>query len=93
MTRKLVTKAALAVAVLGAMTLGRPAPADAHFSLFIGLPGFAFFTPAPPPPPVVYAPPTPYYYPGYYYAAPARFVVHHDRFGHRFEGWGHHHHD
>jgi len=93
MTKKLVTKAALAAAVLGAVTLARPAPADAHFSLAIGLPGFAFFTPAPPPPPVVYETPAPYYYPAYYYTAPPRFVyAHHDRFGRRFEGWRHHHH-
>jgi len=50
MTKKLVTKAVLAAAVLGALTLCRPAPADAHFSLSIGLPGFVVFSPAPCPP-------------------------------------------
>ena len=54
MTKKLITKAVLGGAVLGALTLGRPAPADAHFSLSIGLPGFAVFAPVPCPPTVVY---------------------------------------
>jgi len=94
MTKKLVTKAVLAAAVLGALTLCRPAPADAHFSLSIGLPGFAVFSPAPCPPTVVYETPAAYYYPGYYYEPAPRFVVvHHHRFGQRFEGWRHRHHD
>jgi hypothetical protein len=93
MTKKLVTKAALAAAVLGAVTLARPAPADAHFSLSIGLPGFAVYAPAPCPPHVVYEAPATYYYPGYYYEPAPRFVVvHGHHFGHRFEGRRHHHH-
>src|SRR5437870_11609192 len=94
MTKKLITKGVLAGAVLGALTLGRPAPAHAHFSLSIGLPGFAVFAPAPFPPTVVYETPATYYCPGHYYEPAPRFVVvHHHRFGHRFEGWRHHHHD
>jgi len=93
MTKKVVTKVALATALLGALTLGRPAPAAAHFSLSIGLPGFAVFAPAPLSPAVVYETPATYYYPGYYYEPAPRFVFLHHHHGHRFEGWRHHHHD
>ncbi len=50
-------KLLLAAVALGAVTLARPAPADAHFSLAIGLPGFGFFVQEPLPPPVVYTAP------------------------------------
>jgi hypothetical protein len=36
------------------VTLARPAPADAHFSLAIGLPGFGLVVHEPVPPPVYY---------------------------------------
>lgn len=60
---------AAAVAVLGAVALFRPAPAEAHFSFSVVLPGLAVFggPPCPLPPPVVYAPPV-------YYAPPAPVV-------------------
>ena len=48
-------KLLLAAVVLGAATLARPAPADAHFTLAIGLPGFGLFVQEPVPPPVVRA--------------------------------------
>jgi len=64
-------KLLLAAVALGAVTLARPAPADAHFSLAIGLPGFGLVVHEPVPPPVVsgapvYYPPPVYYGPAYY---------------------------
>ena len=47
--------------------VARPAPADAHFSLAIGLPGFGLFVQESLPPPVVYTAPV-YYRPPVYYA-------------------------
>ena len=90
MKKKLTVLAALGL--LGAVALVRPAPADAHVSFSIGIPGFGVFVNAPPPPPVVYAPPA-YYYPppvAYYYR-PA--PVFYGRWGHGWHrGWyGHGH--
>src|SRR5438552_19201494 len=51
-------KLLLAAVALGAVTLARPAPAAAHFSLAIGLPGFGLFVQEPLPPPVVYTAPS-----------------------------------
>ena len=83
-------KLLLAAVVLGAATLARPAPADAHFSLAIGLPGFGLFVQEPVPPPVVYTAPV-YYRPPVYYApayyAPAPVVVR----AHCYLDHGHHH--
>ena len=70
-------KILLALGLLGAVALARPAPAAAHVSFSLGLPGFGLFInePGPPvvyaPPPVYYGPPAvvygggPYYYPAY----------------------------
>jgi len=74
-------KLLLAAVALGAVTLARPAPADAHFSLAIGLPGFGLFVQEPLPPPVVYTAPV-YYAPAYY---PRPRCHHH--------GWHKHHRD
>jgi hypothetical protein len=69
-------KILLALGLLGAVALARPAPAAAHVSFSLGLPGFGLFINQPPvvyaPPPVYYGPPVvyrggPYYYPSYYY--------------------------
>jgi len=91
-------KLLLAAVALGALTLARPAPADAHFSLAIGLPGFGLFVQEPLPPPVVYTAPV-YYRPPVYYApayyAPAPVVVRahcHRDHGHH-HGWYKHHRD
>jgi hypothetical protein len=65
-------KLVLALAILGVIGLTRPATADAHFSLSIGLPGFGLIIHEPYPPPVAYAPPA--YYPppvAYYGYRPA----------------------
>jgi len=82
-------KLLLAAVVLGVATLARPAPADAHFSLAIGLPGFGLFVQEPVPPPVVYTAPV-YYRPPVYYApayyAPLPVVVR----GHCHRDHGHH---
>ena len=75
--RKLITVAA----ALAGMALAAPAPAAAHVSIAIGLPGFAVVAADPVPPPAFYGPT--YYYPGYY--APAPVVV----FGRRHHGWCH----
>jgi len=77
-------KVILAVGLLAAVSLAAPAPARAHFSIAIGLPGFAFFAPVPPPPPVVYAPPVYYYPPAYYPPAPVVY------YGRPYRGHGHH---
>jgi len=80
-------KLLLAAVALGAVTLARPAPADAHFSLAIGLPGFGLFVQEPFPPAVVYTAPV-YYRPPVYYA-PAYYPrprCHH-------HGWHKHHRD
>ena len=66
-------------AALAGVALAAPAPAAAHLSIAIGLPGFAVV--AADPVPVFYGPT--YYYPGYY--APAPVVV----FGRRHHGWWH----
>ena len=91
-------KLLLAAVALGAVTLARPAPADAHFSLAIGLPGFGLFVQEPLTPPVVYTAPV-YYRPPVYYApayyAPAPVVVRahcHRDHGHH-HGWYKHHRD
>jgi hypothetical protein len=67
-------KALLALGLLGAVALARPAPADAQFSLSIGLPGFGLFV-APPfvAPPVAYAPAPVYYPPPAFYPPPVAF--------------------
>jgi hypothetical protein len=72
-------KMLLALGLLGAVALARPAPADAHVSFSIGLPGFGLFVNAPPPPPVVYAPPAYYGPPPAYYYRPAPVF---------YGGWG-----
>ena len=68
-------KIVVALGLLAAVALFRPAPAAAHVAVSIGVPGFGLFIGAPPvayaPPPVYYAPPVvypagPYYYPTYY---------------------------
>jgi len=84
-------KLLLAAVALGAVTLARPAPADAHFSLAIGLPGFGLFVHEPLTPPVVYTAPV-YYRPPVYYA-PAYYtpVVVRPRCHHH--GWHKHHRD
>ena len=82
-------KLLFAAVTLGALTLARPAPADAHFSLAIGLPGFGLFVHEPVPPPVVYTAPVYYRPPVYYgpaYYAPVPVVVRH----HCHRGHGHH---
>jgi hypothetical protein len=58
-----------ALALLAVIGLAAPGAASAHFSLSIGLPGFAFYA-APCPPPVVYS-----YPPSYYYYPPPPVVV------------------
>ena len=81
--------------LLAVVALATPRPADAHFSLAIGLPGFGIFVhdPVPPlvayAPPVVYAPPA-YYAPPvvYYRPAPVFYPYHHGR-GHHY-GWYRH---
>ena len=77
-------KLLLAAVALGAVTLARPAPADAHFSLAIGLPGFGLFVQEPA---VVYTAPV-YYRPPVHYA-PAYYP----RPGCRHHGWHKHHRD
>jgi hypothetical protein len=64
-------KSLLVLGLLAAVTLARPAPADAHFSLSLGLPGFGLFIHEPCPrvayaPPIYYRPPVVYYPPVYY---------------------------
>jgi len=72
------------------VTLARPAPADAHFSLAIGLPGFGLVVHEPVPPPVYYGAPVyyppPVYYGRAYYAPVVRRPCHFGRghwHGHR----------
>ena len=79
-------KLLIALGVLAAVILVRPAPASAHFSLSIGLPGFGFFVSDPVPPPVVYAPPV--YYP---YAPPVVYRSYGYRpvYGYGYGGYGH----
>ena len=83
-------KLLLAAVALGAVTLARPAPADAHFSLAIGLPGFGLVVHEPVPPPVFYGAPAyyppPAYYGRAYYAPVVRRPCHFGRghwHGHR----------
>jgi hypothetical protein len=86
------TKLLLAFGVLAATALTRPATADAHFSLSIGLPGFGVFVQEPYPPPVVYAPPVyyPYAPPVAYYYRPAP-VFRRGWYGRgRHRGWDRH---
>ena len=82
-------KLLLGLGILGAIALTRPATADAHFSLSIGLPGFGVFVHEPFPPPVVYAPPA--YYPpppAYYYGYRPAPVFFHGRYRHgSHRGW------
>ena len=75
--------------VLAVMALATPRPADAHFSLSIGLPGFGIFVHEPVPPPVAYAPPA-YYQPPvvYYRPAPVFYPYYHGRGRHY--GWYRH---
>jgi hypothetical protein len=81
----------LATGLLGVLGLAAPAPADAHFSVSIGLPGFVVLAPAPCPPAVAYEGPADYYeYEPYDYYAPApRVFVHHHRRGHHHGWWRH----
>jgi len=84
-------KIVVALGLLAAVALFRPAPAAAHVAVSIGVPGFGLFVGAPPvaysPPPVYYAPPVvypagPYYYPTYY--RPWRsWPAHRGWYGHR----------
>ena len=77
--------------LLAVVALAIPRPADAHFSLSIGLPGFGIFVHDPVPPPVVYAPAPPVYYqpPAYYYG-PAPVVYPYYRSSWHHPGHGHH---
>lgn len=67
---------AAVLALLGAVALFRPSPAQAGVSWSVVLPGVALWGgPPPPPPPVVYAPPV--YYPpapAYYPPPPVVYV-------------------
>jgi len=83
-------KLLLAAVALGAVTLARPVPADAHFSLAIGLPGFGLFVQEPVRPPVVYTAPV-YYRPPVYFA-PTYYTHCHRTHGHH-HGWHKHHRD
>ena len=83
-------KLLLAAVALGAVTLARPAPADAHFSLAIGLPGFGLFVQEPVRLPVVYTAPV-YYRPPVYFA-PTYYTHCHRTHGHH-HGWHKHHRD
>ena len=95
MMRKLL----LVLGALAAIGLGRPAPAEAHFSLALGLPGLSVFVHEPCPPPVVYGPPSVVYGPPpvlygpppIYYYAPVYSVPAAIGFRHRAHGRGHHH--
>jgi len=82
-------KLIVAAVALAGGALAAPAPAAAHVSIAIGLPGFAVVA-AEPPPPVFYGP-TYYAYPGYYPPAPAVvFTPRHRRWCHgRHHGWRH----
>jgi len=82
--------------LLAVVALATPRPADAHFSLAIGLPGFGIFVHDPVPAPVVYAPAPVYYQPPVYYYRPAPVVdpyyrrsCHHPGRGHHY-GWYRH---
>ncbi len=66
-------KALVVLGVVTALAFVRPVPADAHFSLGIGLPGFGLFVNEPCPRPFVYAPPV-YYRPPVVYYQPAPVV-------------------
>jgi len=83
-------KLIVAAAALVGGALAAPAPAAAHVSIAIGLPGFAVVAAEPPPPPVFYGP-TYYYYPGYYPPAPAVVFTRQHRGGchGRHRGWRH----
>ena len=74
--------------LLAVVALATPRPADAHFSLSVGLPGFGIFVDDPVPPPIVYAPPV-YYRPPVVYYHPAR-VVYPYRHSCHYPGRGHH---
>src|SRR5262249_60576230 len=65
-------KALLGLGILGLVAFAAPRPADAHVSLFFGLPGFGVVAgpPVVAPPPVVYAPPVYYRAPYAYYGRP-----------------------
>ncbi len=83
-------KLLVAFALVAGLALARPAPADAHFSLSLGFPGFGVFVADPIPPPVVYAPPV-YYRPPvvYYRPAPVFYPARHFWHGHHY-GWYRH---
>ena len=81
-------KLIVAAAALVGGALAAPAPAAAHVSIAIGLPGFAVVAADPVPPPVFYRPT--YYYPGYYAPAPVVFGRRHHGWCHgRHHGWKH----
>jgi len=82
-------KTFLALGLLAAVALVRPAAADAHVSFGLALPGFGLFVNAPPPPPVVYAPAPAFYPPpAYYYRPPVRYYAPAPvRFRHRWNGY------
>jgi hypothetical protein len=80
------TKLLLSLGLVGALAIARPAPAEAHFSLSIGLPGFGVFVQEPYPPPVFYAPPV-YYPPPVAYYRPVPVFYHGYRNAYRGRGY------
>jgi hypothetical protein len=93
----MVKRIAVAGALLGALVLFRPAPAEANFSFSLWLPGLAVSAGPPCPLPVAYVPPPPVYYPAYAPVAPVVYVrggYHHHHSHYRGHGHrhGHRHH-
>ena len=79
-------KLLVAFALVAGLALVRPAPADAHFSLSIGLPGFGVYVQDPFPAPVVYAPPAYYRPPVAYYPPVPAYYRGYPRYRHRCHG-------